>query len=693
VILIITALVVGYWDHIQNYYERWQRERAEAGHEGHAAEAESEYEYFCGMHPFVVRDRPGKCPICGMDLTQRKKGEAVSLPEGTLARVQSSPDRVMQAGVRTEPVLYRLLSRTVRSYGIIEPDETRIQNVVARFPGRIEHLEVDATGMTVKKGQPLARIYSPQYLAGSDEYVRALRAYRQLQSNPQVSQVEKDRARRLVEGARNRLELAGFTKAQLDSIAEGGSPRTDVTLYSPVSGTVMQKNVLEGQTVEEGTPIYTVADLSKLWVQVLVPESDLSAVKLDMPVEVSSVSYPGEIFYGTVDFIYPEVNPENRSVKVRVVIDNAEGKLRPGMYVNAVMRAPVGRYGTEAAMMQLARADFPPASAEEAPAVAEGELPTSTPEAAARFVAGLPEGAKYYVCPMDPEVVTDDPEHRCPLCKMKLEERTKGGVQPSERQVALPTTTQEAADAFVGSLPEGTAYWMCPMDPEVVSNNPEDRCPLCKMRLEEVVKGGAPPAHDHGAPDTATTGLPTTTEADAQAFLAALPAGAEYYTCTMDPQVVSDRPGECPVCGMDLVKATKPTTTPDGGTFDRWAEGYACPMHPDELAEQGGICTICGCGMETTKLMVERVLSVPESAVIDTGTRKIVYVETEPGLYDARSVVLGPRTGHFYPVIEGLTLGQKVVTQGSFLIDAEARLNPAASQSDTAADPQPHEGH
>lgn len=118
-ILIITALVVGYWDHIQNYYERWQRERSADQHAGHTEAVESEFEYYCGMHPFVVRDRQGKCPICGMDLTQRKKGEATALPEGTLARVQVSPERVMQAGVQVEPAVYRLLSRKVESYGAV----------------------------------------------------------------------------------------------------------------------------------------------------------------------------------------------------------------------------------------------------------------------------------------------------------------------------------------------------------------------------------------------------------------------------------------------------------------------------------------------------------------------------------------------------------------------------------------------
>ena len=554
-----------------------------------------------------------------MDLTPRKKGAPVTLPEGTLARVQASPNRIMQAGIRVEPVLYRLLSRTVRSYGVVEADETRLQDVVARFPGRVEDLAVNTTGEYVEEGQALAHIYSPEFLAGSDEYRRALTAYETMESNAAISDEEKQRAMKLVEGARRRLSLAGFTDEQLNAVGKGAGRKSDVTLFSPAAGTVMEKNVVEGQTVEEGTILYRIADLSTLWIQVLVLESDISAIKIDMPVEVTSVSYPGEIFFGTVDFIYPEVNPENRSVKVRVVVRNDERKLKPGMYANAVVRSPIGDYGP-AETMHLAHADL---RADAAPAPpADGplpELPTQSIADAQRYMATLKTGDTYFICTMDPEVVSDKAGD-CPLCGMKLVERTKEATSPD-----------------------------------------------------------ASPA----------VGLPTSTPEDAERFLASVPAGGEYYVCPMDPEVVSNKVEECPKCGMNLERETKPADAegPDGGSFDRWAEGYACSMHPDELSDKPGVCTICGCGMETVNLHVERVLSVPESAVIDTGTRKVVYVESEPGLYDARAIELGPRSGAYFPVLAGLDLGQKIVSQGAFLIDAEARLNPAAAGVTTTSAP------
>lgn len=606
-VLAITALAVGYWDHVQNYYERWQRE-----HETHPAAlqqnapTEDAVEYFCGMHPFVVREHPGKCPICGMDLSPRKKGAAAELPEGVVARVQASPDRIQQAGVATEPVLYRMLTRTVRSYGVVEVDEARMARIPARFPGRIDELMVNTTGAQVKKGEALARIYSPKYLAASEEYVRALGGQR---DNTSAKPEEKMRTEQLAEAAKRRLRLAGFTEDQLAAVASGGNVKDSVVLYAPLSGTVIEKQALLGDTVEEGTSLYTVADLSTLWVQVKLIEADLAAVKKGMPVEITTLAYPGQIFYGNVDLIYPVMDVENRTVKVRVTVPNTEGHLKPGMYVNAVLRAPLGAFE-------------PAGAAESAP-----------------------------------------------------KEKSAGA--------APPTTEQADADKLLDALPQGAEYYECAMHPGVRSAKPGD-CPICHMTLDKKTKGAA-----------SGITLPTTEQAEADKFLSGLPAGAEYHECPMHANVRSDKAGECPLCHMALEKKTKPaspTGAPMGeaGTTEQWTEGYACEMHPDELSDQPGVCRTCNCGMQMKKWRVERVLSIPETAVVDTGNRKIVYLESAPGVYDAYAVTLGPRSGKYYPVLDGLTPGQNIVTRGAFLIDAEARLNPAVSHTVT---PEPKHGN
>lgn len=553
-ILVITALVVGYWDHIQNYIERWQRGRAPAAQRHEHAAAETEY--FCPMHPFVVREAVGKCPICGMDLVKRKRGATEKLPPQTIARVQASPDRIMQAGIQVEPVAYRLLVNQVRTYGTIEPDETRVARITARFPGRIDKLMVNAVGMSVKKGEPLARIYSPRFMAAAQEYIQAVNAERQANSGAAGAD-EKRRASQLTDYARQRLKLAGFTDEQLNEIRRSGKISENVTLYSPLAGTVLEKKAVEGDVVEESSDLYTIADLSRVWVQVSIIESDLAAIKAQMPVEISTVAFPNEIFYGTVDFVYPTVTQESRSAKVRVVIDNAAAKLKPGMYVTAIMRSPVGNFGP-----------------------VKDEATTKTADRAA-----------------------------------------------SQSRVKFPTATQEEADRFLNSLAPGAMYYQCPMHAEVVSDKPAD-CPKCGMHLEMKHKAEAPKKTDPRQPST-----------------------------------------------------------------ERWVEGYSCAMHPDELRDRPGVCTICNCGMPLEKVRIERVPSIPESAVIDTGARKIVYVEVMPGVYDSRAVQLGHRTEGFYPVVEGLALGDRVVSRGSFLIDAEARLNPSATNAATTATAAPVHQH
>lgn len=541
-LLVVTGLVVGYWENIQNHYEQWQRRRAgvaeNIGRDVSDHEAAHD-EYFCPMHPFVVRDVPGKCPICGMDLARRKKGEAQTLPEGVTARIQVSPERIMQSGVKVEPIAYRNLVRTVRSYGLIEPDERLQQRLIARFPGRIDELKVRSVGETVKAGDLLARIYSPEYYAVANEYLIAWRSWRKAEGTP-----DEANARSLMELPRRRLSLAGFTDAQFDEIEKADAVDDHVSLFAPTAGTVVDRKVLEGDMVEIGAPLFTTADFSRVWVQAQIIESEAAAIKVGMSVEITLAAYPGEIFRGGADFIYPTVMPETRTVKVRVEIENPDGKLSPGMYAMVAFRSPVGR-----------------------------------------------------VEAVEPSDMPGDPETR---------------ETPAER------------------------YW-CPMHHEVQSEKPGE-CPECGMNLVAMT-----------AEEMAESGTQSGTQ-----------EGMQVDTGHADQNTTS---------------TVHTTRSNDAG---RWFYGWSCEMHPEELEAKPGICTTCGCGMALMPTRVEGTLSVPEQAVIDTGTRKIVYTEFTEGVFDAREVVLGPRVGEYYQVLDGLEPGQKVASRGSFLIDAEARLNPVS---------------
>ncbi|MCC6546828.1 efflux RND transporter periplasmic adaptor subunit [Candidatus Sumerlaeota bacterium] len=541
-LLVLTGIVVGYWENIQNYYERWQRERAGvAEHIGHeAAPSQSAMEeYFCPMHPFVVRSSKGKCPICGMDLARREKGEAVSLPEGVSARVQVSPERIMQSGVKVETVAYRNLVRTVRSYGAIEPDERLQQRLIARFPGRIDELKVRSVGEVVKAGDVLARIYSPEYYALASEYLISWRAWQKAKGTDGEA-----RAKAMMELPRRRLSLTGFSEEQFKEIETSNTVDDRITLHAPTSGTVIERMVLEGDMVENGSPLFTTVDLSRVWVQAQVIESEIAAVKSGMPVEVTLASYPGEIFRGVAGFIYPTVSPETRTVKVRVEIPNPDGRLRPGMYAMVAFRQPMGRM------------EIVDASALSSTAANPVAPPTR------------------YWCPMHPEVQSDTPG-KCDKC---------GGMN------------------------------------------------LLKMTPEEYA--------EH----------------------------APHATVT-------------------------PTDNDTTGTLatGHWTYGWSCAMHPDELEAKPGTCTICGCGMELMPTRIEGVLSIPEIAVVDTGTRKIVYTEFADGVFDAREVVLGPRVGEYYQVLDGLSAGQRIAARGAFLIDAEARLNPVSLAELGEASPNQHQ--
>ena len=457
-LMIIVGLIAAHWETLMNYYDRWQRPARAANQVQKEA-----MEYFCPMHPNIVRSEPGTCPICGMPLSMRVKTGESQRPADALARIQLTPLKVQMGRIGTSAVEYRLLAREIRTVGILDYDETKRAFISARVKGRIDELMVNYVGQQIKKGDALASIYSPELVVAQEELLSAVRSVNQ---QKQASDLLKSQTEFLVTAAKKKLTLWGITDQQIEQIVRRGRPDTHLIVYSPISGIVAEKNVLVGQYVDEGMKNYTIADLSTVWMQAKIFEDQIAGIDKGTAVQVTSTAYPNEVFAGRITFVAYNVDPATRTISARVEIANPDTKLKPGMYANALIRMPVGK------------------------------------------VTG---------------------------------------------QIATQAVTRD----------ENTAV------------------------------------------------------------------------------------------------------------------GYYCPIYPDRLFEKPQHCPIDKFPLKLAK--VEKVLAVPESAVIDTGTRTVVYRETAPGIFDMVEVRVGPRAGEFYPVRSGLKPGDKVATAGAFLVDAENRLNPATA--------------
>ncbi len=294
----------------------------------------------CSMHPQIRLPHPGKCPICGMTLipvSEEKvdpRGQRASLREISL-----SPTAQKLAEVQVSPVERKAVEVTLRMVGMLTYDERKMAYITSWISGRLDKLYVDFTGTTVKKGQPMVYLYSPELLAAQSELIHAIRAARDLKKSGLGSL--RATARQTIESAREKLRLWGLSEAQINDISRRGVPSDHMTILAPLTGTVVHKRGFEGMYVKTGTRIYTIADLSSLWLKLDAYESDLSWIRLGDRVRFETETYPGEEFTGTVTFIDPFLDEKTRTIKVRVDVANPKGRLRPGMFARAVLHAAI----------------------------------------------------------------------------------------------------------------------------------------------------------------------------------------------------------------------------------------------------------------------------------------------------------------------------------------------------------------
>lgn len=292
--------------------------------------------YTCSMHPSVHSDHPGACPICGdqlvlaSSLSTAASSSVSAIPDSGI--VISASQRVL-ANITTVAARRTTFEKDINGVGVIDYAEPLQAVVSARFKGRIERLYVNYTGEEVHKGQPLFDLYSPDLVSAEQDYLLAWQSARSANNADD---------KRLLDLSREKLRNHyGLTDEQIANIEKTGTPRYSATFYSPIHGTVTAKQLTEGMYVDEGMQIYQLADLSKVWAYMDVYESDLRFVHDDESANISVEAYPDETFKGKVAFIDPVVNPQTRTVRVRVELPNPHGKLKPQMYAHGAIRISV----------------------------------------------------------------------------------------------------------------------------------------------------------------------------------------------------------------------------------------------------------------------------------------------------------------------------------------------------------------
>ena len=300
----------------------------------------------CSMHPQVLKDAPGKCPICHMDLVPVKNQEppanssagpeASSSTGANSLQIRLEPGVIQKMGVRTDVVRRVSIEKEVRGIAHIEFNEENQTMINSRVDGWVERLYARFTGQPVRKGQALASIYSPELVSTQEEYLQLFKRLQEVKGTP----MEKDMLG-LVGAARKRLRYWNISTAQISSIEQKGKVERRLTLYSPYSGVLVEKHVIQGTRIKQGMDLFKIIDLSTVWAFVHIPEKDIAFVQEGMAAEMIVTQLPGKSFRGKVSFIFPYMDRQTRDLKVRVSFANPGFKLRPGMYATLILKSGI----------------------------------------------------------------------------------------------------------------------------------------------------------------------------------------------------------------------------------------------------------------------------------------------------------------------------------------------------------------
>ncbi len=562
--------------------------------------AEAKTLYSCGMHPQVIQDHPGNCPICGMKLTPvRKQGGATAGAEGgsgvvkyyksTMvpgevsdtprkdsmgmdmvpvyeeeaamdATISIDPVTIQNMALRTTVLTNGPLRRVIRTVGTVDYDEAALADVTTKFKGWVEKLYVNTTGAQVHRGDPLFEVYSPELYSAQTEYLLALRAG------------TNSGGAALRETARTKLKFWDISDAQIAELEKTGQARKTLQVLAPIDGFVVEKMVVEGQMVDAGMKLYRLADLGLVWVHAQIYEQDLPFIRLGQEAVVSLTYLPDRKFRGRVTYIYPNLDPKTRTAQVRMEFHNPGYFLKPGMFASveltselarSVLLVPdmaVLRSGTkDVVFVAVDSGKFEPRNV---------KLGTRAEDDMIQVLSGLTAGER---------IVTSgqfllDSESQLREAIQKMLHPSQPGTPATDH--ADHTMAETQSTETTGAAASKTVY-LCPMPEHVaIQYDHSGNCPLCGMTLvpvsgdvlEKIQPGGA----------------------------------VEYYTCPMPEHadVKLDKGGKCPRCRMTLIPVMPRAPEPQPEPVQPEAALptlHTCPMasHAHVVSEQPDKCPEC----------------------------------------------------------------------------------------------------
>lgn len=565
--------------------------------------------FTCGMHPQVIQEEPGNCPICRMKLTPMRRdpaADAGTKPKGDRKikywrapmdptyisdkpgkspmgmdlvpvyedeindanAIAIDPVTIQNMAIRTMVLTNGPLRHTVRTVAAIEPDETSLADVTTKFMGWIEKLYVDATGTQVHKGDPLFEVYSPDLYSAQTEYLLATGGEATThQNSPDIR------------SARLKLEYFDISDEQIDELEQTRRPKKTLRILAPIDGFVLEKSVVEGQMVSPGMKLYRIADLSLVWVQAQIYEQDLPYIKLGQEALVQLSYLPDRQFRGRVTYIYPDLDPKTRTVQVRMEFHNPGFFLKPGMFASVELTSELAPSVLLVPDMAVLRSGDKNTVFVTRPggkfAPRKVRLGIRAENDMIQVLDGLRPGERIVT---SGQFLLDS--------ESQLREAVQKMLEPNAAKTATATGAMASGEMpqpaeKETSLPEvaGTVTYICPM-PEHVSIEYEGpgECPICGMNLVPV----------------------------SDAMLKQINPGGpvEYYTCPMPEHadVHLEKPGKCPRCQMTLIPVMQtpppppePESTEISPPLAPLPTLYTCPMksHAHVVSDQPGRCPEC----------------------------------------------------------------------------------------------------